>query len=387
MKMVPLGEILLEYKRHPESNNDLPVLTLTEKNGFIRQSERFNKRLATDDTSKYKVVGRFDLAFNPYLLWAGALAQNTSHSEGVISPLYPTFKVDDRYDPSYMYRLLLTPEMNQRYDSIAYGSVPRRRRTSVRDFLALEVPAPPPLDEQRRIAAILDKADAIRQKRRQAIAHLDTLTQSIFDEMFLTGQSWKTSTLDTMADIASGITKGRKTNGTALMQTPYLAVANVQDGYLDLTNVKQIDATAAEIERYKLLPGDLVLTEGGDPDKLGRGSVWDGEIESCIHQNHIFRVRLQPTSLFSPSFLSRYLSTTEAKKYFLKSAKQTTGIASINKTQLSKFPVPLVPIAEQTKFAHYQAILSRKIVASIEALSTADALFASLQSRAFQGEL
>ena len=93
MKMVPLGDILQEYKLNPLQNEDLPVLTLTEKNVFVYQKDRFNKRLATEDTSTYKVVRPMSLAFNPYLLWAGALAQNTGDESGIISPLYPTFNV------------------------------------------------------------------------------------------------------------------------------------------------------------------------------------------------------------------------------------------------------------------------------------------------------
>lgn len=96
--------------------------------------------------------------------------------------------------------------------------------------------------------------------------------------------------------------------------------------------------------------GDLLLTEGGDPDKLGRGTVWNGEISECIHQNHIFRVRAA-SSLINMSFLSRLVASPAGKAYFLSKAKQTTGIASINLTQLRNFPVPLAPLSEQRRIA------------------------------------
>jgi type I restriction enzyme S subunit len=129
-----------------------------------------------------------------------------------------------------------------------------------------------------------------------------------------------------------------------------MAVANVQDGRLNLDLVKTIHASAAEIERYKLLPSDLLLTEGGDPDKLGRGTIWNGEINPCIHQNHIFRVRAN-SALIDMSFLSRLAASPGGKAYFLSKAKQTTGIASINLTQLRSFPVPLPPLNEQRRIA------------------------------------
>lgn len=97
--------------------------------------------------------------------------------------------------------------------------------------------------------------------------------------------------LEELCDLCSGITKGRKIDSTVTVEVPYMAIANVQDGSLKLDNVKTIVATPEEIHRYRLLPGDLLLTEGGDSDKLGRGAIWNGEITSCIHQNHIFRAR------------------------------------------------------------------------------------------------
>lgn len=92
------------------------------------------------------------------------------------------------------------------------------------------------------------------------------------------------------------------------------------------------------------------MTEGGDPDKLGRGALWQGEIEPCIHQNHVFRVRLDLHAVV-PEYFVRLLASDHGKRYFLRAAKQTTGIASINKTQLSAFPVPLPPLPEQRRIA------------------------------------
>src|SRR5260370_20248201 len=129
----------------------------------------------------------------------------------------------------------------------------------------------------------------------------------------------------------SGNTKGRNINVSPVRTVPYLAVVNVQDRALDLRQLKTIAATEAEIQRYRLQKDDLLLTEGGDPDKLGRGTLWSGEIDECIHQNHIFRVRLTD-SRFLPVFVNWVVGSERGKRYFLRSAKQTTGIASINLT-------------------------------------------------------
>lgn len=161
---------------------------------------------------------------------------------------------------------------------------------------------------------------------------------------------WPVYPLKDVADIASGITLGRKTKETELIPTPYLRVANVQDGYLDLRLIKTIEITAGEMKKWTLQYGDLLLTEGGDPDKLGRGWVWRNELPVCIHQNHIFRVRL-PAARFDPDFVSAQIGSPYGKAYFLARGKQTTGIATINRTVLGAFPLMSPAIDEQRRIA------------------------------------
>jgi type I restriction enzyme S subunit len=122
-------------------------------------------------------------------------------------------------------------------------------------------------------------------------------------------RGWRWVKLGEIGEIAAGITLGRRLPAQEqTRKVPYLRVANVKDGFLDLAQVNQIEATDSEIERWRLLRGDLLLTEGGDPDKLGRGTVWRDEIPGCIHQNHIFRVRLDPER-YAPEFIAAQLIT------------------------------------------------------------------------------
>lgn len=249
----------------------------------------------------------------------------------------------------------------------------------------------PPLPEQRRIAAILDQAETLRTQRRTALAQLDSLTQSLFLDMFgdpvENDREWPESlTLGEVADIASGVTKGRKLEGKTTRELPYLAVANVQEKSLRLDGIKTIEATEDEIRRYRLQKDDLLLTEGGDPDKLGRGTLWQNELPECIHQNHIFRVRLTSKEL-TPLFLNWLVGSPRGKKYFLRSAKQTTGIASINMTQLRSFPLLLPPLPLQQTFATRILAIEALKATHRSALAAVDALFASLQQRAFAGQL
>lgn len=157
---------------------------------------------------------------------------------------------------------------------------------------------------------------------------------------------WVWASLDMLGEIVSGVAKGTKRNeGIALREVPYLRVANVQRGYLDLVEVKTILATEREINELSLRDGDVLFNEGGDRDKLGRGWVWRDEVPNCIHQNHIFRMRLYLPEML-PELVS-YHGNTFGQTWFESAGKQTTNLASINLKSLRAFPVPVAPAAEQ----------------------------------------
>ena len=223
----------------------------------------------------------------------------------------------------------------------------------------------PELSVQREMA---DKAFLIVniiQQRNKELSMLDDLIKARFVEMFgdmyLNSKGWSEAKLESMADVVSGITKGRKTKSEDLTEVPYMAVSNVKDGYIDWTTVKTIEATQQEIEQYRLLADDVLMTEGGDPDKVGRGAIIKEPLENCIHQNHIFRVRLDE-SVMLPEFFAEYLQHQRSKRYFLGCAKQTTGIASINMTQLRALPVLMPSLSQQEEFVLFKAQVDKSKV-------------------------
>lgn len=291
---------------------------------------------------------------------------------------------DSTVHAPYFYYLLQSPLIEQQFEEAMRGVT--QKFLSLTVLRNLQIPLPP-LPEQKRIAALLAQADHARRTRRFTQSVSDTFLQEVFVEMFGDlAERWQFRKLGRLADVVSGVTKGQKFNGRKTVEVPYLRVANVQDGYLDLSEIKLIRALPSEVEKYTLQPGDVVMTEGGDYDKLGRGAIWRGEIEGCIHQNHVFRVRVDRECLL-PQFFAAYLQSTEAKLYFLGASKQTTNLASINMTQLRALPVPLPPMELQRDFADTISKFERVENQQHESARQAEHLFQTLLHRAFRGEV
>ncbi|AWD07801.1 restriction endonuclease subunit S [Salmonella enterica] len=160
-------------------------------------------------------------------------------------------------------------------------------------------------------------------------------------------EGWEWSLFEDVVDIQSGITKGRNLANRKLISIPYLRVANVQRGYLDLSEVKEIDIPEEEKDKYHVIKGDLLITEGGDWDTVGRTTVWCHDWY-IANQNHVFKGRIIGQGI-DPYWLETYMNSPYSRDYFASASKQTTNLASINKTQLRGCPVAIPPSSEAEK--------------------------------------
>ncbi|WP_326824884.1 restriction endonuclease subunit S [Streptosporangium sp. NBC_01756] len=168
--------------------------------------------------------------------------------------------------------------------------------------------------------------------------------------LFSIPDSWAWTTLGDIAEVVGGVTKdSKKQSDPDLPLVPYLRVANVQRGYLDLEKITDIRVPEATVEKLRLQPGDVLLNEGGDRDKLGRGWVWDGQIKDCIHQNHVFRARLH-TGVMIPKLLAWFANEC-AREWFDRNAAQSVNLASISLSKIKSLPVPIPPVGEQRRIA------------------------------------
>ena len=192
----------------------------------------------------------------------------------------------------------------------------------------------------------IEKVDLIKQKKIRKEKPL-TLISDV-EKPFELPKGWVWTRLEDVVDIQSGIAKGRKLSGRELTSVPYLRVANVQRSYLLLDSMKSVEIPVEEVEKYKVKTRDLLITEGGDWDKVGRTAIWNGELPYVAHQNHVFKARLfleEQCELW----LEAYLNSPFSRSYFAGSSKQTTNLASINRTQLRGCLIAMPPLHEQPR--------------------------------------
>jgi type I restriction enzyme S subunit len=289
----------------------------------------------------------------------------------------------DRIDSRFLYHFLRTIDF---YRLASTTTVPSLRKS---DVAKIVVPLPSS-EDQRRIAAVLDQAEALRAKRRAAIALLDTLTQSIFLDMFgdpaTNPKRWDIAVVKDVAEVQGGlqVTSARNSHPR---QIPYLRVANVYRGCLDLRETKQIRATDAEVARTLLRKDDFLVVEGhGNPSEVGRGALWDGSIAECVHQNHLIRVRFNADRIV-PRFGSEFLNSVGGRSFLLRAGNTTSGLNTISVADVRATPILVPPLELQRMFERRAAAVEMLRARHHKFSRELDALFASLQHRAFRGEL
>lgn len=220
----------------------------------------------------------------------------------------------------------------------------------------------PPISEQIVIASYLDaetaRIDGLIAEKKRLLNSLGELKSTRITEILTGGAEatvhtgdvwlpkipagWSLKRLKYLGQVRSGLAKGKKHDAAVpTIELPYMRVANVQDGHIDLSDVTLIEVAEGEVERYTLQVGDVLMNEGGDYDKLGRGAMWEGRIDQCLHQNHVFAVRLDDVE-WAP-WVAAVTRTSYAKFYFMNNSKQSTNLASINQTNVKEFPVVVPP--------------------------------------------
>ncbi|MEU4048004.1 hypothetical protein AB0F09_02170 [Streptomyces olivaceus] len=357
---------------------DYQVLSVYRDHGVIPKSSRtdnYNKTPA--DLSRYQLVRKGDLVVNKMKAWQGSLG--ISDHEGIVSPDYLVCQINRPVDSRYLHHLLRSAPLISEFGSRSKGIRPAQWRLYWEDLAQVQVLLPP-IEEQRRISDFLDKETArvndLAALRRKQDATLEERYDAAISDLTTPGIGksgsrnhtwpWLPRELDVarlgyLARVQSGVTvHGARDRDPEDSEYPYLRVANVQGERVDLTEVKTITIPKPMAMRSTLRPGDVVMTEAnGNPDNLGRGAVWHGEIANMVHQNHVFAVRVDPNKLI-PEYLSSLLAASHGRRYFRFTSSQV-GIATTSSSKVLEFPIPVRNIAEQRQVVREYAALRESV--------------------------
>lgn len=380
-----IGDVLVEFKLSPVENHEYEILTLTEKNGFIRQVDRFKKRLATEDISKYKVVERNTIAFNPYLLWAGALALNDNFDGGIVSPLYPTFRVKEDVDAEYLLAVLLSPQMIQQFDQISYGSVPRKRRSSVKDFLNLQLPELPSLGEQKRIAEILGGVSKAIQKTKVQLLLVDILKENKYLSL-----SKDADTFKSLKDL--GV---KKITGKSIVAKPdnehginqIIKVSAVSSGRFIASETKPLPADYEPNNLHEIHQGDLLFARAsGSANLLGACCIVDKEIQHLYLPDKVWKLEVDE-DILPKVYLLQALRGREFRYVAESHFSSSTGVKNIKTSVLMEFKIPVLKQDQFNDYVHFVKTLDNLRHLLHRKLSLLQELQKSLANRAFAGLL
>jgi len=303
--------------------------------------------------------------------------------KAIVTSEYPIFiPKPDKLRPVYLRRLLQATHFRADLQSKASGTSGRKRITP-EGFLSLSVPVPslPEQDELvARYSAALNEAaskeheaHALEQAGWQAFeselgvapppllpdrpvfiaqfaeierwSHAGVLSD--INQVESASGPWPLVALGKIGKVSYGIQKC-PTNRPTTHARPYLRVANVQRGFLDLRKIKFINVPEEEMPKLRLEYGDVLLCEGNSPELVGRCAIWRDEIEDCVHQNHVLRVRLDQSQLL-PEFVLSVINSGHGQAYFRSKAKRTTNLASINSKEVAGLPVPVPSIPQQSE--------------------------------------
>ena len=384
-----LGHLLEEFDERLETRDEPEILTLTEKKGFVSQRERFNKRLAIPNTGNYKVIHLHDIAFNPYLLWAGAIAQNTRWDSAIVSPLYPTLHVREGYSPRYVNYVLRSGLLRPQFESISFGSVPRKRRAALSDFLNLVVPTPPSFAEQERIADLLDQADDLRRLRDQADRRATELMPALFYEMFGDpGANPKNWRLFSLVDLISEpLRNGLSPSSSGCHPAKVLTLSAVTGDGFDESAWKE--ALLARQPEESCLASEhvfLICRGNGNRNLVGRGRFPRRLLGRYVFPDTMIAA-VPDSGKILPMFFETVWDLPSTRSQVLRGARTTNGTFKINQEVLRDVRLPVPPSSLQQEFddrtAKIQDIHARQAASRQEL----DSLFQSMLDRALRGEL
>ena len=343
-----MGDYVTASKLKNSDGSCTAVYSVTNSQGFVPSTDYFSKEVFSKELKTYRIVERNMVAYNPSRINVGSIALQDKVDSVIVSPLYVVFSVDEsRVLPSYIVRFLKSQPGKDQIASRSTGSV---RNNLKFDALCKMELAVPPIGEQRKQLSHLETVERQIIVREKYCDELNKLVKSRFIETFLDGK-WPIKELHELADIQGGLTKNKK-RAQYDLQLPYLRVANVLQGKLDLSEMLEVGLTEQERGKTLLANGDLLFVEGnGSKDQIGRCAIWDSSIDPCVHQNHLIRARFNSEML--PVYALAFFRSPEGRKQIVQRAVSTSGLFTLSTRKIKSLEIPVAPIELQHEFAAF----------------------------------
>lgn len=351
---VPLRKFVKEYSVRNKANEDIPVYSVTNSQGFC--TEYFGKEVASHDKTTYKIVPRGYFAYNPSRINVGSVDWQRCEERVIVSPLYTVFSVSDEIDCQYLYYFLRSDFGKQMIKARASGSV--------RDNLKLEMLKEMTIpdiskEEQRFCAQILDRLQKLIQLRKQELQKLDDLIKARFIEMFgdpfVNEMNWPKLKIAQAVTVEpqNGMYKPQTdyvTDGTGV---PILRIDGFYDGEVtDWTTLKRLNCPDKDIEKYLLLEDDVVINRVNSIEYLGKCAHISNMSEPTVYESNMMRMHFDQAR-FNPVYITRLLCTQYMYDQIINHAKKAVNQASINQKDVLDFDVYQPPKELQDEFADF----------------------------------
>lgn len=357
------------------------------RDGLVDQRDKFYKRVASANVTSYKVIDRGQLVVG-FPIDEGVLDFQRQYDQAIVSPAYRVWDMRDdlQCDQSFLRRYLRSHVAIAYYKLKLQGSTARRRSLRNEAFLELDVPLPP-LPEQRRIAAILDQADAIRAKRRRMLEHLDSLTQSIFHEMF--GEDISTTDTVQFRDVAV-LSSGRNlVADDEKSEAPYrvLKISSVTSGEFKPQESKPLPFEYVPPQSHIVENNDLLMSRANTTDLVGAVALAKHDRKDLSLPDKIWKFDWRISGSEPVFYKSLFAHPAIRRRISGLSSGSSGSMKNIPKEKLYGMSLPLIPPERQREFVSRTTRIASSRDGVARALTADDELFASLQYRAFRGEL
>ncbi|MCT9932027.1 hypothetical protein N5079_17640 [Planotetraspora sp. A-T 1434] len=388
-----LGELIKPAPTKRAGSVEYPILSMTMHNGLVDQESKFRKRVASADISQYKVVSKGQLVVG-FPIDEGVLSFQNLYPHAIVSPAYHIWDLADSFevDTGYLQRFLRSPDALAYYASKLRGTTARRRTLPNDLFLALPVPLPA-ISEQRRIAQVLDSVDVLRAKRRETINYLDDVTRSIFVAMFgdpaQNPEGWPRAPLGTLLSrIDSGHSPQCMDRPARGGEWGVLKLSSITSCEFNPLENKALPETASPRQENEVRPGDLLFSRKNTKALVAACALVRQTPRRLLMPDLIFRLEPDPTAQIDLTFLHQLLIFPSRRRQIQELATgSSASMSNISKAKLASVEIEIPPLSRQQAFAERVAVVDRIRSSQRSHLSELDALFTSMQHRAFRGEL